>query len=207
MNKTLLQPSRKKTLIKMIIAFLIIVTLCLILIIKNTYELTYPNGLGLSQELERYKSPTGKYSMLTSAKWTVFDLAHGDHGDKDIVTVMSSPWLSIQVMVARKLFDSNSINDVVLWGEAKARQSKLGYYEIQNFPLSGSQGGIVYEYTKDIQLPIAKLEWGSSSYHCYDAYLIEDNYGYRFSFCSVEKIWVDAENLFLKLIESIELNK
>jgi hypothetical protein len=39
---------------------------------------------------------------------------------------------------------------------------------------------------------------------CLDYYFSEKEYGYSFSFCSVEKVWNNAENLFKIIIESIE---
>jgi hypothetical protein len=207
MNKNLSRSSGATIFRKIFYGTLIITTLLLALSIKNIYQATYPNGLALSKELERYESPSGKYSMLISSKWIVFDLPHGSHGDNEIVTAISSPFSSISITVARKLFDKNqkSINEVVFWGKSKAQKSKLGYYEIQNFSIEGNNVGMIFEYTKDISSPIDKIEWRSNNLHCYDAYLFEISYGYRFSYCSVEKIWPEAKNVFINLIKNIEL--
>jgi hypothetical protein len=204
--KAEIKQKNNKTSAGILIVIILFVVLNLFISIRNIVKATSPNGLGLSDELVPYESPSGKYSMPVSSKWTVFDLAQGDHGDHDVVTSISSPWSSIRIMVARKLFNTNLINDVVLWGREKANKSKLGYYETQSIPVSRNDNGLIIEYTKDIYTPVERLTWGSDNVHCYDAYFLKADYGYRFSYCSVEKVWVNAKELFLNLINSLEFD-
>lgn len=181
--------------------------LCILLFIaKDVYNVIYltaPNGLGLSNEMIQYKSATYGYSMLASSKWTILDAPSGSHKNTDIDTTMGSAFGSLVIHIFSKPFESESIDDVVTWGEADMSKS---YREIKiSEVLNEKRTGILVEYVKDTPSPFVSRIWSSKSMHCLDYDFLEMGYGYRFSFCSVEKVWSNAQELFMRMIDSIEI--
>ncbi|HNC89940.1 MAG TPA: hypothetical protein PL000_13375 [Anaerolineales bacterium] len=201
MKKTNKKISSKTISILLPLSILIFV----VLNVFNVINSTFPHGLGLSDELIRYQSPSAPYSMLVSEKWTILDAPIENYEYTDVRTSIGSPYASLKIYVSRKSFETDTLNDVVDWGRATAGYQLLGRKEEDVSEYSNKKRkGILDEYIIDIS-PFIKLTWNSKYNHCFDYYFLEKGYGYKFSFCSVEKVWNNAKDLFIKLIDSIEI--
>lgn len=204
---TMLNTKQKKKFISPKLFLGLLSLFFLLFIAKDVYNVVYltsPNGLGLSDEMIQYKSTTYGYSILASSKWTILDAPTGSHNNTNISTIMNSPFGSLKVNIYSKPFKSEKLEDVVVWGKANMPNS---YREIKTSEfINEIRTGILVEYTKDIPTPINGLFWNSKSLHCLDYSFLENGYGYRFSFCSVEKVWDNAQGLFMSMINSIEIN-
>lgn len=184
------------------------VLLCIIIIIllniRAVLNSISPNGLGLSNEMVQYNSPSGQYSMLVSTKWIILDFPTEKDNNTSLKTSIGSPFSSIEIYVSNKEFNSTLANDIISWGKINTQKNATEYTEINFSEISNERRkGFLNEYSKDIISPFVSFYWNSKSMHCFDYYFIENKYVYSFSFCSVEKVWSNANVLFEKLINSI----
>lgn len=192
-----------KKVTSIILICVIIVILLNILTLANSIS---PNGLGLSNEMVRYESPSGKYSMLVSTKWVILDFPAENHRNTDVKTSIGSPFSSLEIYVSYKAFNSMLIDDVISWGRKTAETNSTNYREINISEISNEKRkGVLNEYSKGVLSPFVSFYWSSKSMHCFDYYFLENRYGYSFSFCSVETTWDNANGLFKTLINSIDI--
>ncbi len=189
-----------------IFTVLLCLTIVILLNIRAVLSSISQDGLGLSNEMVQYESPSGQYSILVSTKWVILDFPTENHKNIDTKTSIGSPFSSLEIYVSNKAFNSTLLDDVISWGRKITETNSTNYREIKISEISNEKRkGILNEYSKDILSPFVSLYWNSKSMHCFDYYFLENRYGYSFSFCSVEKTWDNANKLFRTLINSIDI--
>lgn len=171
----------------------------------QVYDLLGPDGIGLPSRMIPYVSRAGHFSFRVPEKWRAVDLPGGNHGDSESRMAVSSPLLSaVHVEVFVRQFPAGDISSVVAWGDEKPR-SISGFEALSSQLLRvNERETFVTEYLRPVYSGVVKFAWKSDAYHCINWYVLENDVGYDFSFCSVGSVWDEAEPVFLEMIHSTE---
>jgi len=131
--------------------------------------------------------------------WNAFPTPQGAHGDKDVIGVILAPGRSFpQLYIARHVFQSRIMADVVAWGAVRAEQ-RTGYTEIslQELQLE-SMSTVVREYSWKNQTLFAAIV-----VRCKDLYALHADAGYDLSFCAERGDWATIFPTLQKMMTSI----
>lgn len=157
-------------------------------------------GPGLADPMVTYVSDYGNFAIDHPESWKGYDTPHGNHGDQYALALIKPfrTWPSL--IVAASNNTSGELDQVVDWGEERAREND-GYQEesIENFNFPNIQG-MVRQYTYSTY----SSKSGSMLVHCTDYYSLYQGRGYILRFCADEPIWADAKVMFQEMIHSFE---
>jgi hypothetical protein len=196
---------RIKSLFKKHIIFIGIVLYVLIsiaILILNPTTRKGPLGFGSPAQMKTFQAVDGTFSLLYPSNWTVFDTPHGSRGDDEIVAVIIVAGHQLSnVTIARRTFVTNDINDVLKWGQDRAKS----HPEYESLSLES------LKINKSIYF-VQKYQWlsyglFSDVIHCEDEYFLVDQSGYDLSFCSKQSDWSMLEKVFHEMRISFFVQK
>ena len=192
-----------------IISTLILLTCAyLIFNIYSVFSRLGRSGLGLPSQMVEFNNQTIQLAMLVPSKWEVINLPNGNHGDFDSKIVVESPFFSaVYIQIFTRQFENNESQGTLDWGKQKA-QANPGFKEISLHPYASPKySGFLYEYARPIYASPVRFVWQSDTYHCVDWYTTKLKTGYDFMFCSLDKSWSETREVFMKMIDSVQLNQ
>ncbi len=134
------------------------------------------------------------------ASWIMFETPSGNHGDMNVIAVLSPAFESLPVIEVRKReFESTNLNLVVSWAESRI----ISKNEYNNLPLekfnSNGLSGLTMMYTYKVENPLEPY-----TCKCKDLYLSQKGKGYIFSICSDEAEWNQYNPVFEEILYSIK---
>ena len=197
---TLIKSSKIKS--TLFFVFLILSLFFIFIGIMPLPERATPLGFGIDAPMVQYLFEQDNLSISYPKSWNIHLTPLGNHGDNDVITLVTVPWHSAsRIMIFRKIFISNDLSDVVNWRVGQLKIAN-GYKPISSSTSPfGNAIGVTEEYTRISQSSIA----GDSVIHCKDFHIIQNSIGYVFSFCSYAKDWEKLNGTFSNIIESIHI--
>lgn len=132
--------------------------------------------------------------------WSAFELEQGNHGDEEVIAVISGggPLVAASVEIARKSFPRPTIEDVAAWGLTRL-EARTGAYETINLRAASAPNATspIRRYSRTVQTLL-----GSETSECMDSYAFTKSHGYALSFCSDDGYWNQVNGVFLEMAES-----
>lgn len=170
----------------------------------NFYKIYTNNDqsdLSINNQFITRKNSIGNFSISYPNTWTYFELSHGNHGDLDVIAAIKAQGSSTDILISKKDFPPNRNELVSIWAENRIKTVD-GYLpiSIQDIKISGYS-------TKRIEYKaiFSTFLKGKSIFHCYSTYLLTENTGLDFEFCSEEQYWNLSKPVFEKMMESISI--
>jgi len=190
-----------------VVIIILIILINMVFNVYYIYNLIGPHGIGLPSQLVVRRNQAINLALLVPSKWQIINLSYGNHGDLDSKMVIESPFLSaVYIQIFKHEFPSNETQGYSNWAKQKV-QSNKDYKEISLKSLSTqSYSGYLYEYTRPIYAKPVSLFWQTKNYHCIDWYFLKLNNGYDFSFCSLDTSWAQVKEVFILMINSIQID-
>lgn len=151
--------------------------------------------------MSKFTFKYGGYSISYPSVLRIFDLENGSNGDTEIVSILTSDFEYNTIIVFRRKSINKDTDSLITWGKEKI-SSIDELHEISIEPYSRAKyNGFLREYSlKTYQFYNRRDE------HCFDWLLSEVGNEYIFSFCVNSKYWDMSKDVFLKMINSIQLN-
>jgi len=162
-----------------------------------------PLGIGISSRMINYTSKNGDFSIIHPSTWPISETLNGEHGDMEVFAIINSGGRSFPRMVlAKKTFPGNSLQDVVKWGEERAQKLSISDYRDASLEAQtiNSFAGYLRLYT--FKSPGIL---GDSNYICRDWYFINNSIGFDLSSCSEQKDWDKTNNIFTQMVQSFSI--
>ncbi len=178
-----------------------LVSVIMALILPRGY--TGPLGIGIPAKLMHYTSKNGDFSIVHPSTWPISETPNGEHGDMEVFAIINPGGRSFPRMVlAKKTFTGNNLQDVVKWGEERAQQLSISDYR-EVYLESQS----INSFTGYIRLYTFKSSgiFGDRGYICRDWYFIDNSIGFDLSSCSEQKNWDKTNSIFMQMIQSFSI--
>ncbi len=192
--------TRKSIFRRIQLYLLLIGSIVMLFMVLNLNDLFTINGNDLNSKLSDFNSETGNFSIKYPNSFSAGDTPRGNHGDLDVVSVITKTFGSANIVISKKTFSDGQIAEVQNWGQNRAQsQDDFQAIEVKSYNTEKYEG-VLNEYLSSM-----KNMWGTQKLHCYDWYYFSEKlkFGYDFSFCSLQPFWGNAKNVFLKMIDSI----
>ena len=141
------------------------------------------------------------FSIDYPKNWVIFELPDGNHGDKEAfatITSVSFGRFYPNMVIARKLTDSQSLSDVLLWGEN--RKSKIIPGNTYEYDTSNYKG-LMFEYEQQS----TDLFSNGSLVDCKDWYILTGLNGYSLAFCAYKDQWNEVEQVYTSMLQSFKV--
>lgn len=180
---------------------LLLLLVSALLILLNPSMRTGPFGIGLPAPMTKFKGEYINISMNYPNSWVANETPQGDHGDDEILAGFFVPGRGFpHVLIASREFSENKIDQVVLWGEKRARIKYPNYTQLELNTFSAKHNDGWYRKYSGLS---ESLIFGSSVVICCDYYLLSDTIGYSISFCSMKEDWPQVEKIAQEMMDSL----
>lgn len=199
MQKRILS-TKLKLILVLGILYIFIVTIPIIVDPANRVG---PFGIGIPAPMKSFHSSTNNFSIEHPFRWVAHDTRQGEHGDNDVIAGIYVPGRGFpHVVIASTSLNTSDFQQLLVWGEERAREKHSDYEQINLDKFSTSYyDGIFRDYTWSSN---SKL-FGHPKIHCRDYYLMKNHIGYVISSCAEQDDWVAAEEVFSQMIDSFNL--
>jgi hypothetical protein len=192
--------SRTKFVIFAVALLLLLINALVILL--NLSARTGPFGIGLPAPMANFMGEHIHISINYPDSWVAGETPQGIRGgDDEVVAGFFVPWHSFpHVIIASKTFPQDEIDQVLSWGETRAKRKYPNYtqLDLNTFSTKYNDGWYrEYSGTSD------SLIFGLDVILCRDYYLLNKSIGYVFTFCSTEKDWPRVEKVAEEMIDSL----
>jgi hypothetical protein len=150
--------------------------------------------------MTKHDNQVGKFSILIPSAWGTVDTPNGNHGDKEVLMVVTSLGSQPLLEVSNSKLSSIDFDQVLNWG--KQRIEEHGNYLLVSSSdhLTQQQfAGKLLEYSQERR----DFLGNSQTFHCLNWYTFRESTAYSFSFCSDQSRWNDLKEIFVKMMDSI----
>jgi hypothetical protein len=160
-------------------------------------------GIGLPAPMERFSIKDGGISLLKPTSWVGFETQQGNHGDKEVIAIISVPGRSVPLMILyEKTGLTENIKDAIVWSMQRIR-NRGGYnfsHTLQDFSSARYDMKLI-PYSIRTQRIFAFTK--PDRIDCKDYIIYKDNSGYLISFCANERDWPTVGPYFDEMIYSL----
>jgi hypothetical protein len=182
-----------------------VVLACILLCLLSSGVIAVDTGVEHSPPMRTLNAMQSGYSIAYPSRWTALETPSGNHGDEEVVGIISHLELSFPaVTIARREFLNAPLDDVVNWGEDRIQDVHpfATYQPISTKELSNSKyDGILHEYyLRDPTLI------GTVTRHCVDWYAIDQGAGYALTFCAHDAGWEKVSDIYQEMIQSFVIH-
>jgi hypothetical protein len=191
---------KHKKIIFGVLLILIVLIPCLVSSVASVIQVYHrfdPNYLSV---MTKHYSQTGKFSILIPSVWGVVDTPNGNHGDKEVLMVVTSLGSQPLLEVSSANLPDKSLEQLLIWGEQ--RIDKYGSYSLfsdSDYSIGQEYSGKLLEYSQKRKDFIGN----DQIFHCINWYTFRESVAYRFSFCSERNKWDNLRDIFIKMMGSI----
>ena len=191
--------SRKKWLL------IIIFTICLFGI-YNVYKIyqkspyLFDSSYRKTPPMDVFTSKIANFSMEYPSVLSTHDKPHGDHGDLDIISLLTNEYEYNTIIIYMKKMSYSDENDFLEWGREKGKPVNTEELSYNTYSTNKYKGYLrEYKYKNT-------MFYNKAEKHCYNWFTFRPGYSYNFSLCVEEKFWDLTKDSFLKMINSISFN-
>ena len=168
---------------------------------------SYPNsikgpiGSNIPSKVVVFMADDKRFSFLYPSNWIASSLSGGNHGDDEIIAIVTASGYSMaNVNIARHRFQNESISNIFEWGELRAKKNHE--FSLISRSLINQIESIEYTWTSPVLF--SDLQVLS---HCQDYYLQNKLDGYVVSYCAKEKNWLYLKSFFAEIQKSFSFQE
>jgi hypothetical protein len=162
-------------------------------------------GIGLPSQMETFSGKDVRFVINYPSSWVVSELPNGNHGDQEVFASILNPgWWMPSVWFARNVFETDDLDRVAEWGEARLLMKPDDYSSTSLTSIQTSAlNGLLQQYTWSSESDLL----GQTQIKCEDLYVTNNGIGYAVSFCSEDKDWQRVQEVFQQMMDSFALRQ
>lgn len=151
-------------------------------------------------EMDKRINERGKFSISVPEIWEATNTPEGNHGDKDVLMIVSALGSQPLLEVASTNIADKSLEQIITWG--KQRIGKYGRYVLMSesgYSIRDAYDGILLEYSQE-----RKDFFGNQqTFRCINWYTSRESVAFSFSFCVENSKWDTLDEVFIEMLNSI----